>query len=97
MTRPHGICQACFDEQVKTWPSQFWLWCRHFRVMARRRRVTDPWTLDRGVTPEKATNHIAAAVAKMAENCAKKGQTLEESFALVQALYQHEQAKRGPQ
>jgi len=84
--RPHAICQACFDVQSKIWISRTWLYCRHFRVMARRRRREDAWTLDRNTSPGKAHNHLQAALAKMRTQAESRGIRLDEAVALVQWL-----------
>lgn len=87
MDRPHVICEACFKLQADVWISEVWLYCEHFRVMARRRRATDKWTLDRDCPPDKARDHLAAAFAQMATYSAKKGQDFQRDLMMVQRVF----------
>lgn len=88
--RPGSICVPCFEQQRDVWVSRVWLYCEHHRVMARRRRETDPWTLDRAVSPKKAQVHIAAALVKMRAHCAKQGLTLGDASLMCQRLFEKE-------
>lgn len=88
MSRPHVICERCHGAQADVWISQFWLYCSHFRAMARRRHKSDKWTIDRNTSPDKARTHIETALGKMHSHCAERGLTLEQAMAGVQRLFE---------
>jgi hypothetical protein len=83
---PSEICPECRAVLGDVWIAQFWLYCRHSRVMARRRAPEDAWTLDRGTSPAKAERHITAALAKMQAYCDQRGISLEDAFSALERL-----------
>lgn len=91
MSRPHVICESCFATQSDGWISQFWLYCPHFRAMARRRHKSDKWTVDRNTAPERARAHIEAATGRMDTYCAERGLSLEQAMAGIQRLFESNQ------
>lgn len=88
MSRPHVICEACFEQQRTYWTSQSFLYCEHYRAVARRRGNEKRWTIDRRVTPQRAKALLDKALAKVAAYCRKEGISLEEGMELVQRQFQ---------
>jgi hypothetical protein len=85
--RPHVICEHCYQLQADVFISGTWLYCSHYKAMARRRNRTDQWTIDRNVSEKKAQKHVNAAMAGMAKWCEKEGTTLEKEFVGIQRLF----------
>lgn len=93
MSRPHVICESCHAQQSGLFISANLLYCKHFRAMARRRRTSDKWTVDRNVSPDKAKAHLDAALARMADYCRARGIDLEDAMRTMQTLFETERTK----
>jgi len=88
--RPHAICQACYDEQRALFVGRSFLYCEHFRAMARRRSPADAWTVARKVSPETARQWVNKALEKLKQLCEKQGITFEAQVAALQRLYERD-------
>ena len=60
---PPEVCEPCSSSAPDHWIADIWYYCEHNRVMVRRRKRTDSWTIDRNVKPKRAQKHFAAALA----------------------------------
>lgn len=78
-----GCCPQCLAELPDHWLSDFWRYCPHNRAMSRRRARSDPWTIDRDVSPRKAAKHLAAAVAKLTAHAKQQGIDLVDVDAML--------------
>lgn len=55
-----GCCEQCLAALPDHWLMDLWRYCPHNRTMSRRRRRGDAWTIDRNVSPRKASKRLAA-------------------------------------